>query len=72
MNEKSTSTLDTITGLLNTDWGSKLDQIKEKAAEIEWGTVEISVEPKSIFLLFGSLTLSAALIILLWYYLKRR
>jgi len=71
MNEQK-STMETISGILNTDWGAKLDQVKEKAAEIEWGSVEITIEPKSIFLLFGSLTVSVALILLLWWYLKKR
>lgn len=71
MNEQK-SALDNINEILSQDWGGKIDGMKEKFSDMSWGSVEITVEPKSIFLLFGSLTLSAALIILLWYYLKRR
>lgn len=70
MNEQK-SALDNITSILSQDWNGKIDNLKSQMSDMSWGSVEITVEPKSIFLIFGSLTVSVALILLLWWQLKR-
>lgn len=70
MNEQK-SALDNITSILSQDWNGKIDNLKSQMSDMSWGSVEITVEPKSIFLLFGTLTVSVALILLLWWQLKR-
>lgn len=70
MNEQK-SALDNITSILSQDWNGKIDNLKSQMSDMSWGSIEITVEPKSIFLLFGSLTVSVALILLLWWQLKR-
>lgn len=70
MNEQK-SALDNITSILSQDWNGKIDNLKSQMSDMSWGSIEITVEPKSIFLLFGSLTVSVALILLLWWQLKK-
>lgn len=70
MNEQK-SALDNITSFLSQDWNGKIDNLKSQMSDMSWGSVEITVEPKSIFLIFGSLTVSVALILLLWWQLKK-
>ncbi|MBQ1653128.1 MAG: hypothetical protein IIT61_03245 [Bacteroidales bacterium] len=70
MNEQK-SALDNITSILSQDWNGKIDNLKSQMSDMSWGSVEITIEPKSIFLLFGSLTVSVALILLLWWQLKK-
>jgi hypothetical protein len=70
MNEQK-SALDNITSILSQDWNGKIDNLKSQMSDMSWGSIEITVEPKSIFLIFGSLTVSVALILLLWWQLKR-
>ncbi len=70
MNEQK-SALDNITSILSQDWNGKIDNLKSQMSDMSWGSVEITVEPKSIFLIFGSLTVSVALILLLWWQLKK-
>lgn len=70
MNEQK-SALDNITSILSQDWSGKIDNLKSQMSDMSWGSVEITVEPKSIFLIFGSLTVSVALILLLWWQLKK-
>lgn len=70
MNEQK-SALDNITSILSQDWNGKIDNLKSQMSDMSWGSVEITVEPKSILLLFGSLTVSVALILLLWWQLKK-
>ena len=72
MNEQKSTVLDNVTSILSQDWSGKIDNLKTQMSDMSWGSVEITVEPKSIFLLFGSLTVSVALILLLWWYLKKR
>lgn len=70
MNEQK-SALDNITSILSQDWNGKIDNLKSQMSDMSWGSVEITVEPKSILLIFGSLTVSVALILLLWWQLKK-